>query len=279
MRKTVRAAVAALSLLAFAGQSQAQIIGSFPYTLTNGTLADANQVMSDFNYISSQVNANVATAISSAINSTVPALISAAVLTALPVGTIVDWSGSVASIPSPWQLCDGTNSTPNLKDKFLVGAGNTYAVGATGGQTSVTPTITVNGTALTQAQLPSYNLPVTDPGHAHGITDPGHSHGITDPGHVHGIISGDVIITGTFGYQSGASTAQAIGTIGNNIESHTTGVTVNSATTGITGTNSATTGISVASGGSGSTHTHTASSTAVATLPPYYALAKICKTS
>lgn len=257
LKNTFRVALVCASL---AGPASAQIVGPLPYTLTNGTTADANQVMSNFNYLSTQVNANVVATITSQINATVPALIAAAVLTALPVGTVVDWSGSVASIPSPWQLCDGTNSTPNLKDKFLVGAGSAYAVGATGGQTSVTPTITVAGTSLSVAQLPSYNLTVTDPGH---------SHGITDPGHVHGIISGDAIITGTFGYTPGASLASTMGTIGNQIQSAVTGVTVNNATTGI----------SVASGGSGSTHTHTASSSVVATLPPYYALAKICKTS
>ena len=48
-------------------------------------------------------------------------------------GMIMIWSGSVASIPSGWVLCDGNNSTPNLTDKFVVGAGNTYAVNATGG--------------------------------------------------------------------------------------------------------------------------------------------------
>jgi len=51
----------------------------------------------------------------------------------IPSGGIILWSGSVANIPSGWALCDGTNGTPNLEDKFVVGAGNTYAVGATGG--------------------------------------------------------------------------------------------------------------------------------------------------
>ena len=50
-----------------------------------------------------------------------------------PSGGIVMWSGSVASIPSGWLLCDGTNGTPDLRNRFIVGAGSTYAVGATGG--------------------------------------------------------------------------------------------------------------------------------------------------
>lgn len=48
-------------------------------------------------------------------------------------GMIMLWSGSIASVPSGWFLCDGTNGTPNLQDRFVVGAGSTYAVNATGG--------------------------------------------------------------------------------------------------------------------------------------------------
>ena len=51
----------------------------------------------------------------------------------IPVGGIIMWSGSVASIPTGWALCNGTNATPDLRDKFVVGAGSGYAVAATGG--------------------------------------------------------------------------------------------------------------------------------------------------
>ena len=40
----------------------------------------------------------------------------------LPTGCIVLWSGSIASIPSSWALCDGSSGTPDLRDKFIVGA-------------------------------------------------------------------------------------------------------------------------------------------------------------
>jgi len=59
----------------------------------------------------------------------------------LPLGTILMWSGSIASIPTGWQLCDGTNGTPDLRDRFVVGAGNGYSVGDTGGEASHTLTI------------------------------------------------------------------------------------------------------------------------------------------
>jgi Phage Tail Collar Domain len=48
-------------------------------------------------------------------------------------GMIMMWSGSIASIPSGWVLCNGSSGTPDLRDRFVVGAGSTYAVGATGG--------------------------------------------------------------------------------------------------------------------------------------------------
>ena len=60
----------------------------------------------------------------------------AATVTAVPSGGIIMWSGSISSVPSGYYLCDGSNGTPNLKDSFVVGAGNTYAVGNTGGFTS-----------------------------------------------------------------------------------------------------------------------------------------------
>ena len=52
---------------------------------------------------------------------------------AFVAGMIMLWSGSSASIPSGWLLCDGSSSTPDLRNRFVVGAGSTYAVGATGG--------------------------------------------------------------------------------------------------------------------------------------------------
>ena len=67
---------------------------------------------------------------------------------ALPSGVIVLWSGSTSSIPSGWVICDGTNSTPDLRDRFVVGAGSSYSVGNTGGASSVT---------LTTAQMPSHS--------------------------------------------------------------------------------------------------------------------------
>ena len=56
----------------------------------------------------------------------------------IPAGLIAMWSGATNAIPSGWALCDGNNGTPNLQDKFIVGAGSSYAVDATGGSADAT---------------------------------------------------------------------------------------------------------------------------------------------
>lgn len=70
---------------------------------------------------------------------------------------ILLWSGTIATIPTGWVLCNGTAGTPDLRDRFVVGAGGTYAVNSTGGATSHNHAITVFGTALTTAMLPPHS--------------------------------------------------------------------------------------------------------------------------
>jgi hypothetical protein len=55
----------------------------------------------------------------------------------IPVGGIIMWGGVIGNIPSNWQLCDGTNGTPDLQDRFIVGAGDSYSVGGTGGAATI----------------------------------------------------------------------------------------------------------------------------------------------
>jgi microcystin-dependent protein len=81
-------------------------------------------------------------------------------------GMIMLWSGSVVSIPTGWSLCDGTNGTPDLRGRFIVGAGGAYAPAATGG--AATDAITTSsegahthsgatgGTSLTVDQMPAH---------------------------------------------------------------------------------------------------------------------------
>ena len=79
-------------------------------------------------------------------------LLDTAVNKAMPTGGIIMWSGTIATIPTGWALCDGTNGTPNLTGKFIVHAdadsSGTYNVGATGGANDVT---------LTTSEMPAHN--------------------------------------------------------------------------------------------------------------------------
>ena len=52
-----------------------------------------------------------------------------------PIGMIVMWYGT--TVPNGWAICDGSNGTPDLRDKFIVGAGYSYGKGATGGEKEV----------------------------------------------------------------------------------------------------------------------------------------------
>lgn len=124
-------------------------------------------------------------------------------LTAFVSGMIMLWSGSVASIPSGWLLCDGSNSTPDLRSRFVVGAGSTYAVGATGGSADA---IVVSHT---------HSATVTDPGHAHALP-------LTPP------------FPGTGGNTGSGLVPQGGGLTSS---SATTGISVTNSTTGSSGTN------------------------------------------
>ena len=84
----------------------------------------------------------------------------------VPPGVICMWSGSSTAIPTGWALCDGTNNTPDLRGRFVVGAGSAYDVGDTGGAESVT---------LTTAQMPSHshggNVSIEEAGdHSHSFS-------------------------------------------------------------------------------------------------------------
>jgi len=65
----------------------------------------------------------------------------------IPSGGIIMWSGSIANIPSGFALCDGTNGTPDLTDRFVVGAGGSKAVGDTGGTDTQSVNLSVSDSA------------------------------------------------------------------------------------------------------------------------------------
>lgn len=122
---------------------------------------------------------------------------------AVPAGGIIMWSGSVGSIPTGWFLCNGANGTPNLLDRFVIAAGSTYAVAATGG---------------------SANAIVVS--HTHTTT-------VTDPGHVHAF-SADQQVLSASGFYGGGPVGI---TQTNNTSSAVTGISVANSTTGSSGTN------------------------------------------
>ena len=62
----------------------------------------------------------------------------------VPIGAILMWSGATNAIPDGWALCNGQNGTPDLRDRFIVGAGNHYAVNLTNSLTSTNVTLTTN---------------------------------------------------------------------------------------------------------------------------------------
>lgn len=78
-------------------------------------------------------------------------------LNLIPSGIISMWSGATNAIPTGWSLCNGENGTPDLRDKFIVGAGGNYEAGATGGNTSTTISGNTGETTLTIAQIPSHS--------------------------------------------------------------------------------------------------------------------------
>ena len=139
----------------------------------------------------------------------------------IPSGLIAIWSGAVGSVPSGWYLCNGQNGTPDLRNSFVLGAGNSYAVGATGGSTDaivVSHTHTATSTST-----------VTDNGHSHSPAMNISSIGLSYVGN------------GTNNFSGGGSSNFGIGGTAFPTATATTGVTVatstSNATTGVSGSN------------------------------------------
>lgn len=92
---------------------------------------------------------------------------------AVPMGTIVMWYGTEAAVNPGWAVCNGENGTPDLRDRFVMGAGTTYTTGSTGGSkdaviVSHTHTASTNTTgAHTHSLSGSTN---TTGNHAHSIS-------------------------------------------------------------------------------------------------------------
>jgi len=124
---------------------------------------------------------------------------------AFVAGMIMLWSGSSATIPTGWVLCDGSNSTPDLRNRFVVGATSTYAVNATGGSADA---IVVS--------------------HTHTAT-------VTDPGHFHNAFGVQQLGGGGSGFDWNPSNLNTGAT--RFVSTVATGISVSNSTAGVSGTN------------------------------------------
>jgi len=126
-------------------------------------------------------------------------------------GMIVMWSGTVATIPSGWVLCNGSNGTPDLRDRFIIGATQDDAGVA---KTNITGSLTQTGGSK-DAIVVSHN-------HTATVTDPGHTHTASGISNLGGGAN-------AFNWSTGASTQTT--------NSATTGISVAISTQGSSGTN------------------------------------------
>lgn len=198
---------------------------------------------------------------------------------ATPIGTIAIWSGPVANIPPNWALCDGTLGTPNLTDRFVIGAGINYGVGSIGGSKDAEVIAHTHTGTSDSAGDHGHTASTGSAGnHGHSMGSAGsHRHrsgyriyaSYSSIYYVYGKISGT---TGN-GYGAGSLQANAIQEWNSTEGSHTHSINSNGAHTHT---------VTVDNNGA-HTHTFTTDSTGVAgtdkNLPPYYALAYIMRTA
>jgi len=143
-------------------------------TFVDSLQINANELdgVSAENYVRSDVNDDINANLT--VNGTLDAqTISEGGNPLIPPNIIVMWSGAINTVPSGWALCDGNNGTPNLTDKFIVAAGNSYSYGDTGG----------SGTVGGSPQNVSTS---SNGGHGHGAsigTGGAHSHSISVNSH------------------------------------------------------------------------------------------------
>lgn len=183
---------------------------------------------------------------------------------AVPTGVIVMWSGSVATIPAGWALCNGANGTPDLRGRFIVGAAlSGYLVADIGGSATDAITTSSAGSHSHTAALAG--------AHTHGGSTGAHTLTIAQmPAHKH-IDGYGEDLAGRYGKASALASAADMGRDGASTSGPYTstegGGAAHSHSISSDGDHTHTTDTA---GG----HTHTAT---VDTLPPYYALAYIMR--
>ena len=183
----------------------------------------------------------------------------------VPSGIIAVWSGSEGSIPSGWYLCNGSNGTPDLRNRFIVGAGSgsSYSVGNTGGSNTVT---------LSTSQIPAHSHTTNNHSHNASVSDPGHGHSVSvsDPGHYHNTsVTGAKLFPGYGGAHVPYGGAGGYPGTHFNMSNANTGISANAS--------NANTSISVSTGNANPSTNNTGGGGSHENRPPYYALCYIMK--
>jgi hypothetical protein len=97
------------------------------------------------------------------------AFATAAAAAAFPSGGIIMWSGLISAIPSGWYFCNGSNSTPDLRDRFIIGASADSGGVA---KTNITASYTQTGgtkDAIVVSHTHTATSTVADSGHSHNF--------------------------------------------------------------------------------------------------------------
>lgn len=177
-------------------------------------------------------------------------------LNSAPIGGIVPFHGDVVDVPANWYPCDGTNGTPDLRDRFIIGAGPVNAADSFGGAATHSHSImtdaggahshtgTTGGTALTEAQLPAHK-------HGNGVVD------ATDSLFNHGGLAASPTMPDSIdGNSSTGSREGYTSTVGSG-DTHNHTITIDS----------------------GGSHVHTASSSSASSMPPFFSKLYIMRIS
>ena len=183
----------------------------------------------------------------------------------VPSGIIAVWSGAEGAIPSGWYLCNGSNGTPDLRNRFIVGAGSgsSYSVGNTGGSNTVT---------LSTSQIPAHSHTTNNHSHNASVSDPGHGHSVSvsDPGHYHNTsVTGAKLFPGYGGAHVPYGGAGGYPGTHFNMSNANTGISANAS--------NANTSISVSTGNANPSTNNTGGGGSHENRPPYYALCYIMK--
>ena len=183
----------------------------------------------------------------------------------VPSGIIAVWSGAEGAIPSGWYLCNGSNGTPDLRNRFIVGAGSgsSYSIGNTGGSDTVT---------LSTSQIPAHSHTTNNHSHNASVSDPGHGHSVSvsDPGHYHKTsVTGAKLFPGYGGAHVPYGGAGGYPGTHFNMSNANTGISANAS--------NANTSISVSTGNANPSTNNTGGGGSHENRPPYYALCYIMK--